>query len=98
MQSVLNFSLEVVRPPDGAWGSLRGGSWSGMVGMVHAGEADMSMSEFTLTEQRAGAVDFSVPIMEDTTHLTMLKPGGGKWMRRYYSRTLKTVLVSWLDI
>ncbi len=49
--------------------------WSGMVGMVVRGESDLSMSEFTISAQRRTAVDFSVPLMADSVHLVMGKPG-----------------------
>lgn len=68
--------------PDGKWGSpvklpnetSEGESWNGMVGALYRGEADMSMSEFTVLESRRRVVDYSTAVMSDSTHLTMLRP------------------------
>ena len=46
-----------------------------MVGALHRGEVDMSMSEFTFVESRARVIDYSMAVMSDSTHLTMLRPG-----------------------
>ena len=47
LQSNLNFSTTVVRPPDGSWGVVdeESGEWSGMVGMVLRNEADFGLGK-----------------------------------------------------
>ncbi len=56
------------RPPDAKWGSLdpSSDSWNGMVGMVARGEADLALGPFGVTEARARAVDFSLPLTSDS--------------------------------
>ena len=45
LQSNLNFSTTVVRPPDGSWGVIdeETGDWGGMVGMVLRNETDFGL-------------------------------------------------------
>ena len=45
LQSNLNFSTTVVRPPDGSWGVIdeETGEWGGMVGMVLRNETDFGL-------------------------------------------------------
>ncbi|XP_055938019.1 glutamate receptor-like [Argiope bruennichi] len=58
----LNFSYEIVKPADKNWGSLDGhGNWTGVMGMLLRGEADMGLSHFSITEERVRVVDFSFP-------------------------------------
>ena len=77
-QSLLGFNVTLHRPPDGSWGSLRNGTWTGMVGMVVRGQCHMAMSEFTMTQQRRQVVDYSMPLMDDTVHFAMLRPQQAK--------------------
>ena len=48
LQSNLNFSTTVVRPPDGSWGVIdeETGEWGGMVGMVLRNETDFGLGKF----------------------------------------------------
>ena len=47
LQSNLNFSTTVARPPDGSWGVVdeKSGQWGGMVGMVLRSEADFGLGK-----------------------------------------------------
>ncbi len=57
-----------------------------MVGMVVRGDSDLSMSEFTISDQRRRTVDFSVPLMADSVHLVMGKPGSNlfSFYKKFY--------------
>ncbi|KAG7153933.1 Glutamate receptor-like 67, partial [Homarus americanus] len=60
----LNFTYKYVQPADGTFGSKQNdGSWSGMVGMVARGEADIALGPFGITESRTEVVDFTWPVM-----------------------------------
>jgi hypothetical protein len=56
--------IEVVK--DGKYGGLNRttGQWSGQIGEVARGEADIAMSDLTINEQRSKVVDFTHPYME----------------------------------
>ena len=46
LESALNFTSKIVRPPDGSWGSKDdNGRWGGMVGMVKRKEADFGLGK-----------------------------------------------------
>ena len=46
LESALNFTSKIVRPPDGSWGSKDdSGRWGGMVGMVKRKEADFGLGK-----------------------------------------------------
>ncbi|GIY17026.1 uncharacterized protein CEXT_296731 [Caerostris extrusa] len=57
----LKFKYKVFPPPDLEWGSLKNGSWSGIIGMLDRGEADMGITYMAVTEDRFQVVDFSAP-------------------------------------
>ena len=62
----MNHRTEFVQPTDHAWGSLLpNNSWSGMMGMVVRGEADVAISAFTMTKGRLAAIDFMSPYWND---------------------------------
>ncbi|KAF2350703.1 Ionotropic glutamate receptor L-glutamate and glycine-binding domain, partial [Trinorchestia longiramus] len=62
LEQAMNFSVEVVSPSDGQWGSpLSDGSVTGMIGMVARQEAHMAIDEITITVARATVVDFCSP-------------------------------------
>lgn len=68
---VLGCQYEVVYPEDGEFGSFSNGSWSGMVGMVYRGDADLAISEIAITEERQKVVDFSYPFsVTEVTFIT----------------------------
>ncbi|KAK4310304.1 hypothetical protein Pmani_018123 [Petrolisthes manimaculis] len=62
----MNFSYDLVRPPDGAWGAkMQNGSWSGMIGMLRRKEIDVGLGPFGVTSVRAEVVDYTVPLVVD---------------------------------
>ena len=60
-------SLSNVSPSDGEWGRLNSttGLWTGLVGDLESGRADLCASSLTMTGERLRSVDFSTAIMED---------------------------------
>ncbi|GBM02313.1 hypothetical protein AVEN_138439-1 [Araneus ventricosus] len=60
LSEMFRFSYELVQPPDMSWGSPRSdGNWTGLIGMVQRGEADMAMCSVIITEEREKVVSFS---------------------------------------
>ena len=61
----INFQIQPVK--DGQYGlsdpSVPGG-WTGMIGELVRGEADLAISPLTINAQREQVVDFSVPFMQ----------------------------------
>jgi len=67
-------SFQVDLQRDGRYGGLdeNTGDWSGMIGSVIAGEADIAVADITQTAMRETAVDFTVPF--DQVGITILYP------------------------
>ncbi|KAG8180275.1 hypothetical protein JTE90_013528 [Oedothorax gibbosus] len=58
----LGLEYRVVMPADRNYGFLLpNGTWTGLIGMVHRGEADLALGALVITENRLRYVDFSVP-------------------------------------
>lgn len=57
-----NYTLQVV---ESDYGSLnpKTGKWSGMLGKIIADEADLAITDLTITSERESAVDFTMPFM-----------------------------------
>ncbi|KAG8196122.1 hypothetical protein JTE90_007858 [Oedothorax gibbosus] len=71
----LGFEHRVVIPEDGEYGFLTpNGSWTGVIGMVQRGEADLSMGGLIITEQRRRDVDFSRPYLITPLSFAIGKP------------------------
>ncbi|KAG8195901.1 hypothetical protein JTE90_001136 [Oedothorax gibbosus] len=71
----LGFEHRVVMPEDEDYGFLSpNGSWTGIMGMVQRGEADLGMGGLIITEQRRRAVDFSRPYLITPISFVIRKP------------------------
>ncbi len=71
--------MEVVHPSDGEWGRRRVGEdgsevWTGMVGQLRSGEADVCGASLTVTAERSEAIDFTVGFLEDVVSLIVVNP------------------------
>ncbi|GFY67812.1 uncharacterized protein TNIN_50441 [Trichonephila inaurata madagascariensis] len=75
-QKVLNIPFELVIAEDAEWGrSLQNGSWTGMVGKVQKGEADIAINTLAMTEERLKVIDFSHSYVVDKITFAVPKPG-----------------------
>ncbi|XP_011061173.1 PREDICTED: glutamate receptor ionotropic, kainate 2-like [Acromyrmex echinatior] len=54
-----NYTLQV----ESDYGSMKDGKWSGMLGKIMADEADLAITDLTITSTRAIDFDFTTPIM-----------------------------------
>ncbi|KAF0312881.1 Glutamate receptor [Amphibalanus amphitrite] len=60
---------------EGVYGSrLENGSWTGVVGMVARGEADIAIGDISVTLERLAAVDFTYPHQVEPNSFMMLRP------------------------
>ncbi|XP_035216727.1 glutamate receptor ionotropic, delta-1-like [Stegodyphus dumicola] len=72
----IDLPYKTVIPADKEWGSrLPNGSWSGIIGMLQRGEADIGMSGLFFTEQRLEVVDFSTPHSTEFVTFASHMPG-----------------------
>ncbi|XP_055936807.1 glutamate receptor ionotropic, delta-1-like [Argiope bruennichi] len=72
----LNLQFELVMVEDQEWGRLLpSGQWTGMIGMLQRGEADISINLISMTEQRTKVVEFSTVYATDDLTFALKKPG-----------------------
>ena len=62
----IRFSVIIQVVKDGKYGALNHttGQWSGLIGEVARGEADIAIADLTINEQRSKVVDFTHPYMD----------------------------------
>ena len=58
MADELNATFSLYKRKDGIWGSLKNGSWSGMLQNLVSGNADMIVSGIVRTKSRSEAASF----------------------------------------
>ncbi|GFU40891.1 lig_chan-Glu_bd domain-containing protein [Nephila pilipes] len=74
IMSKIGVDYEIVIPKDGQYGlKLNDGNWTGIMGMLHKGEADIGVSNIGMYEDRYKSVDFSLPYMWEGMHFSYLK-------------------------
>ena len=74
LQKRLNFSTKSVPPVDKKWGSIKDDNltWSGMVGDLAYGRADISTALLSPSYERSDVIDFSITVFEYT--VTLIQP------------------------
>ncbi|KAK7099043.1 hypothetical protein V1264_003239 [Littorina saxatilis] len=71
----LNFTYTLSETADGIWGSkLANGTWAGMTGMLHRKEADLAVSGFSVSAERAEVSDYTVGFYHDDVILMTTFP------------------------
>lgn len=73
--ATLNFSVEIVSEVEehGRW-NPKEMTWSGAIAELYAGRADISLSEFSMTNDRLNAVDFTHPVLISKDYLFFREP------------------------
>ncbi|XP_068217688.1 uncharacterized protein [Palaemon carinicauda] len=56
----LNFTYRLVVPPDGEWGRPINGTWTGKVGEIIKGNADIAIGGLVYTKERAEVTEYSI--------------------------------------
>ncbi|GFT36797.1 uncharacterized protein NPIL_471651 [Nephila pilipes] len=72
----LNLQFEVILPKEKEWGrQLDDGNWTGMIGKIQKGSADLALNYLSMNEQRAKVVDFSTVYTSEEITFVIEKPG-----------------------
>ena len=75
LEAVLNFTSDIHMPENAIYGSEQeDGSWNGIVGAIHDKQADLGLSDLSVTERRSQAIDFSTGIYSVSSKLFMKLP------------------------
>ena len=59
----VKFKYKFQLEPNGAYGSLKNGKWTGMIAELRSQQADMAAIDMSITSIRQQAVDFTMPFM-----------------------------------
>ncbi|GFW71566.1 glutamate receptor ionotropic, delta-1 [Trichonephila clavipes] len=78
----MSIEYDVVFPKDNEFGrELKNGSWTGIVGMVQRGEADLAIGTLGINENRFRVVDVSFPYTTDGMNFVVFKPS--EWSKAF---------------
>lgn len=79
----LNFTLKIVTELNehGLW-NKENRSWSGVMGEIVSGRADLGIADMSMTSFRVRFVDFTLPLIISRNTLYIKQPGicGVKWL------------------
>uniref|UniRef100_A0A336MCA3 CSON013411 protein n=1 Tax=Culicoides sonorensis TaxID=179676 RepID=A0A336MCA3_CULSO len=71
---MLGFNYTFVLQEDGVYGSLKNGQWNGMLREILEYRADLAITDLTITSEREGGVDFTMPFMNLGISILYRKP------------------------
>ncbi|KAK4287573.1 hypothetical protein Pmani_039357 [Petrolisthes manimaculis] len=75
----LNFTYTCKSSPDGEFGDFKSGRWSGLVGEVVEGRADIIVTILDSTPARSKVLDFCYPSGSNEYIIVIKKPGTDPW-------------------
>lgn len=70
----LGFEYEGIVPKDEEWGRKNNGTWTGLIGLVASGSADMALGSIAINAPRAEVVDFSTSYSAEETTFAIENP------------------------
>ena len=77
LRRVMNFTIsKTIYEPSFGHLNEQAKQWSGVVGVLADGKADIGVSDFTISNRRLDVVDFSLPLVLSKCRLFIKKPGG----------------------
>ena len=73
----MNFTIsKIIYKPSFGNLDVRTKQWSGVVGLLADGQADIGVSDFTISNRRLDVVDFTLPLVISKCRLFIKQPGG----------------------
>lgn len=80
IEPLLNVTFDIKHVGDFKYGSKRkDGNWTGMIGEIVQGTADIAAASLTVTAERAKAIDLSHPFMELGLSIVLKRPNTRGW-------------------
>ncbi|GFY53969.1 uncharacterized protein TNIN_126661 [Trichonephila inaurata madagascariensis] len=72
----LNTQFQIITAEDRSWGQLLpDGNWTGMIGKIQKGQANIAVYMMTMTESRLAVVDYSPAYTTEDVSFAIEKPG-----------------------
>lgn len=80
IEPLLNVTFDMKHVADFKYGSKRqDGNWTGLIGELVKGTADIAAASLTVTAERAKAIDLSHPFMESGLSIVLKRPNTRGW-------------------
>ncbi|XP_061171363.1 glutamate receptor 3-like [Saccostrea echinata] len=80
IEPIINVTFDIKHVGDFKYGYQdRDGNWTGMIGELVKGVADIAAASITVTAERATAIDFSHPFMESGISIVLKRPIARGW-------------------
>ncbi|XP_066982232.1 probable glutamate receptor [Macrobrachium rosenbergii] len=79
---------------DKQWGAFSNGEWTGMIGEVLDGKADIAVAPLDITLLRSQAVDFAMPLVDSGYKMIMKRPNAQDVVWTAYTRLFPAVIWS----
>ncbi|GBM71822.1 Glutamate receptor ionotropic, kainate 4 [Araneus ventricosus] len=96
LSKTLKFQYKLIVPEDKQWGAKQpNGSWTGMIGMVNRGEADMTMCSPAISEERKSVVFFTSPYEIEQIVFATKAPG---FLPKYFAYLYPFSSKVWLAV
>ncbi|XP_068232538.1 probable glutamate receptor [Palaemon carinicauda] len=90
----LNFTYSCHEVADKQWGTYSEGKWTGMIGEVLYGKADIAVAPLDITLLRSQAVDYVIPLVDSGYRMIMTRPNTQDVFWTVYTRLFPAVLWS----
>lgn len=74
LSRIVGFKYRFKEVDDGKYGVKENGTWTGMIGEVISGKADLAIVDLTITSTREEAVDFTLPFMNTGISILFKRP------------------------
>ncbi|CAG5124472.1 unnamed protein product, partial [Candidula unifasciata] len=103
METVMNFTAEIIEPKDGEWGKpLRNDStlFTGLVGQLQRQEVDMVVAPLAMDGERDNVIDFAYPFFTDYTTVVFKRqdPNSSKWLTLIRPFKWQVHLTIWISM
>ncbi|XP_049806987.1 glutamate receptor ionotropic, kainate glr-3-like [Schistocerca nitens] len=92
----LNFTTSLTVYSGRTWGRQMNGNWTGLIGVLQRGEADVGLSTALVTLERSQAVDFSLPLLYSSFCVYIREPGSLEMVWSNFVQPLSSSL--WLAV
>ncbi|XP_062600662.1 glutamate receptor ionotropic, kainate glr-3-like, partial [Saccostrea cucullata] len=80
IEPILGVTFDIKHVRDNKYGHQdKDGNWTGMIGELKNGQADIAAARLTVTAERATVVDFSHPFMESGMSIVLKRPSARGW-------------------
>ena len=99
MSEMLNFKFVMKMPEDREWGRFANGNWTGLVGLLDRGEAEIAVGVVSITEARYAAINPTALIRMEEIALVSAKPAkAARWQSVYEAFTLNLWMLSLVSL